>query len=153
MKSRSIPKIVPIIILLFVVICACFPPGTSESLNESNNNSTVSSIGMADVPEDSSQIGEYSSENLAGSSEWEQENSCECIDEAPESCECASRGSDEVADPVEPNEIEELHTQIDEALASGRTAFLFFYTDWCGYSKKQQPILEELEGRPGVIAG
>jgi cysteine-rich repeat protein len=34
---------------------------------------------------------------------------------------------------------------IDDSLRMGKPVFLFFYTDWCHYCKKQKPIVDELE--------
>ena len=38
-----------------------------------------------------------------------------------------------------------LSERINEILEEGKLPFLFFYADWCGFCKKQKPIIEELE--------
>lgn len=37
--------------------------------------------------------------------------------------------------------------EIDQALATGKSAFLYFYADWCPYCQKQKPIVDELENK------
>jgi len=49
------------------------------------------------------------------------------------------------ADPnVSPSSVS-LDAQISTALESNEAAFLFFYTDWCGFCKQQKPVLDALE--------
>jgi len=38
-----------------------------------------------------------------------------------------------------------LSKRINEILEEGKLPFLFFYADWCGFCKKQKPIIEELK--------
>ena len=42
-----------------------------------------------------------------------------------------------------------IDSMMDSAFDSNKSVFLFFYADWCGFCKKQKPIIEELEKEYG----
>jgi subtilase family serine protease/thiol-disulfide isomerase/thioredoxin/uncharacterized membrane protein YphA (DoxX/SURF4 family) len=42
-----------------------------------------------------------------------------------------------------------LETRISQVIDNGKTALIFFYTDWCAFCQKQKPIIDELETEYG----
>jgi thiol-disulfide isomerase/thioredoxin/uncharacterized membrane protein YphA (DoxX/SURF4 family) len=60
---------------------------------------------------------------------------------------CTGLGCGDAKATADLNTGSTLTEEIDANLADGSLVFVFFYADWCGYSQKQKPIVEELQAQ------